>query len=382
MWGRYAGPGFHYPAFMPHPAFYFPPSDTPLTPEEFARQQALARQQEQLRRRSSGLSEEPRTRAASESHKDSPRSLSKSSTRVGSAVRHASCKPDVSASPSAREAWPEDEDVALPPSVATRGVAPFKALLAKPASDFITAHESRGQSAVSTSSAHQEASDGLADLDSELEDSAGQKHARSPLSSLSGLPSWGSLTSSASDHGLDEADGDESAMSQPHADNHHTLGIGQHASIPSSPQEGPAAAANVPSDDGPQAEDVEFMGMMQPSDDDRLDCADKKHTEGSPTGHPEGQPVSISLEQPCQQAGFLGSIRQRSTPEPSSQSMSDGSVAADHMSQQDTPAEQAAAASHVGWQSQALAALQIDGCDHQPGLDAAPGLDAPEDSAG
>ncbi|KAK9861247.1 hypothetical protein WJX84_009456 [Apatococcus fuscideae] len=66
MWGHqsnFVGHGYHFPAFVPPPPFYFPLADGPLSPEEFARQQALARQQELSRRSSSGLPKEQRSRA-------------------------------------------------------------------------------------------------------------------------------------------------------------------------------------------------------------------------------------------------------------------------------------------------------------------------------
>ena len=248
MWahqGHFAGQGYHYPAFVQPPPFYFPRADAPLSPEEFARQQALARQQDLLRRRSSGLSEEQRSRVETDAHTDSPRSLKKSSSRSSrgdGAARPASSKPEVSTlATAADKVFPEEQNSNVPPPAATPGAK--TSMLAKPGTDAIAQYVRIGQPASSISSGHQQDSNGLEDLDSELEDSGELQQARSPLSSLSGLPSWGSLSSAAREIDLEQTDSEQGATSEPHEPYSNLVGNEQHASISEPPHANPPIAA-------------------------------------------------------------------------------------------------------------------------------------------
>ncbi|KAK9844271.1 hypothetical protein WJX74_000304 [Apatococcus lobatus] len=265
MWGHqsnFVGHGYHFPAFVPPPPFYFPLADGPLSPEEFARQQALARQQELSRRSSSGLPKEQRSRAGTGSHSDSPLSRNKTSAWQVATASPSASSPAKATSPLTASQPPEEECLSLPSSIQNSPVH-SRALQANPATDNTLNDETQFQLTISSSSDHQH-SNRLADLDLELEASGKLHQPRSPMSSLSGLASWGSLTSSARDQGVDQATSKREILSEPHKPCHNVSGSEQPVIISAPVQKDPPAAAHMRSVDAIQADATETDQSAMP----------------------------------------------------------------------------------------------------------------------
>ena len=191
-----------------------------MSPEEFARQQEIARQQEQLRRRSSGLEDEPEKRRTDSEAYSSGQKLARSQPQGRSSSRSHPSTPARSSKPVASpgehetgQAAPQEQPVPSPLSELSLAAEAVSHPSAQ-APSTLALQLVDSSSCISLSPGPVTSSDGLADLDTDLAIGKQQGQAPSPLSSLSGLPSWGSLDSSGRDCSPDMADGDPEVASQ------------------------------------------------------------------------------------------------------------------------------------------------------------------------
>ena len=203
MWPNHSpflGHAYHYPVCGPPGRFFFP--DRPLTAEEFARHQEVARQQDLLRRRSSGITDEHRSRT---SERRSQSTDGKGAAALGMSPLARDFSENFSDPEELAEARndPEsDERSAEQQSVSACDSQPDEPMHQQEKSPSHAAGSrelvlAEAQPLSRSSSDQLADSSGLEDLSVDLASSKDCGGARSPPSSLSDLPSWGSINSSA-----------------------------------------------------------------------------------------------------------------------------------------------------------------------------------------
>ncbi len=227
MWHGYApfpGRNYPYPAGRPPAPFFLPVSDRPMTPEEFARHQEVARQQEHLRRRSSGLTDELRPRKSAHRTQSVDSKFSQASLKVSDGEA-----PVISL---------RTDDTTPPQEARTPQISADQQFLEAPRSDLSLEARSLKLSPAGVSGSHQLVvgdaqpisskseqpadSAGLEDFTSGLAAFESNQAVHSPASSLSSLPSWGLMDSSA-DHEEQDQDvkADEVSSRPDHAEDAH-----------------------------------------------------------------------------------------------------------------------------------------------------------------